>query len=138
MVNRHSFAAPFSVWHLQFTQGPLHLQSRRVGDWWRPLPRQWWIQSVQCLWLMIPYRNDRQHLSVFRKPPWERLFSLFSFLPFLYGCTLACKTFVRAFYLRYRTDFFTGDVTNSGLQAFFFLLFRFAGFQTRNGTCLTT
>ncbi len=33
---------------------------------------------------------------------------------------LLCETFVRAFYLRYQADFFTGDVTNSGLHAAFF------------------
>ncbi len=33
------------------------------------------------------------------------------------------ETFVQAFYLRYWADFFTGDVTNSGLHAVFFYFF---------------
>ncbi len=50
---------------------------------------------------------------------------------------LLLETFVRAFYLHYRADFFKGGVINLGLHAVFFLLFQFAAFQTRNGTCLT-
>ncbi len=34
--------------------------------------------------------------------------------------TLLRGTFIRVFYLHYRADFFTGDVTNSGLHADFF------------------
>ncbi len=53
------------------------------------------------------------------------------------GFTLLRETFLRSFFLHYQSDFFTGDVTNSGLHAVF-LLFRFAAFRTRNETCLTT
>ncbi len=65
--------------------------------------------------------------------------SLFTFLQFLFGCTLTVlhETFVWAFYLRYRADFFTGDVTNSGLNAAFFT-FLIPGVPYSYGTCLTS
>ncbi len=35
--------------------------------------------------------------------------------------TILCEMFIWAFYLHYRADFFTGDVTNSGLHGVFLL-----------------
>ncbi len=40
-VNRRSLAAPFSIGiSSSHNDGPLHHQSQRVEDWWRPPPRQ--------------------------------------------------------------------------------------------------
>ncbi len=63
-INRRSLAAPFSINISSSHKGvPLHHQNWRVGDWWWPLLRQQWIQSVQCLWMMIPYQNNDDSLS---------------------------------------------------------------------------
>ncbi len=47
--------------------------------------------------------------------------------------TLLRETFVQAFYLRYWADFFTGDVTNSGLHAAFFYFFDSRGSRLVTG-----
>ncbi len=112
-------------WHQQFTQG-------RASASLKPKSGRLVVTSTETtvntigtmLGMMVPYHNDGQHPSIFPKPRCKRLFSLVSFLQFLQGCTfiLLRKMFVRAFYLRYRAYFFTGDVTNSGLLPAFFTI----------------
>ncbi len=120
-VNRRSLAAPFSIGisssHIRVGLCITEAKEWETGDsLYRDNGEYNWYDA--CRWWFLIATTDSTCRSVFRKPRRKRLFSVFSFLQFLYGYTLTLlrETFVQAFYLSYRADFFTGDVTNSGLH----------------------
>ncbi len=120
MVNRLSLAAPFYVGISSLCNGgPLHHRSRRLGDHGGSTET-----SVNTIGTKLADDDSlsQRHIApagISQTTVKKIILSLFfpAISIGVYAYSFLHKTFVRAFYLRYRADFFSGDVTNSGLHA---------------------
>ncbi len=119
-MNRCLLAAPFSVGIGNSRRGgPQHHQSQKWetsdglyqdnGEYDQYDAYGWWFLIAMADSIGRYFTNLQENII----------------LPFL-SCNFCMgvrETFIRAFYLHYRSDFFTGDVTNFGLHAAFFYFF---------------